>query len=91
MPAGAVERNGLNGRDTDHGRFGMFQHLAHVGRVLAFAIVKASAAVTRWAEHKANQAGRYRPEAHYMRGPGPKWRAKHARVSTGREFRQLHE
>jgi hypothetical protein len=20
----------------------------------------------------------YRPEAHYMRGPGPKWRAKHA-------------
>ena len=22
----------------------------------------------------------YRPELHYMRGPGPKWRAKHARV-----------
>jgi len=21
----------------------------------------------------------YRPERHYMRGPGPKWRAKHAR------------
>jgi hypothetical protein len=21
---------------------------------------------------------RYRPELHYMRGPGPKWRAKHA-------------
>jgi hypothetical protein len=21
----------------------------------------------------------YRPEAHYMRGPGPKWREKHAR------------
>jgi hypothetical protein len=20
----------------------------------------------------------YRPECHYMRGPGPKWRAKHA-------------
>lgn len=20
----------------------------------------------------------YRPEVHYMRGPGPKWRAKHA-------------
>jgi hypothetical protein len=20
---------------------------------------------------------RYRPEEHYMRGPGPKWRAKH--------------
>jgi len=22
----------------------------------------------------------YRPELHYMRGPGPKWRAKHAVV-----------
>jgi hypothetical protein len=22
----------------------------------------------------------YRPELHYMRGPGPKWRAKHAAV-----------
>ena len=21
----------------------------------------------------------YRPELHYMRGPGPKWRAKHLR------------
>lgn len=24
----------------------------------------------------------YRPERHYMRGPGPKWRAKHGQVST---------
>ena len=22
----------------------------------------------------------YRPELHYMRGPGPKWRAKHHRL-----------
>lgn len=22
--------------------------------------------------------GSYRPEVHYMRGPGPKWRQKHA-------------
>ena len=22
----------------------------------------------------------YHPERHYMRGPGPKWRAKHARM-----------
>ena len=22
----------------------------------------------------------YRPEQHYMRGPGPKWRAKHAPI-----------
>jgi hypothetical protein len=24
----------------------------------------------------------YRPELHYMRGPGPKWRAKHAQAPT---------
>jgi hypothetical protein len=29
---------------------------------------------------------KYRPEAHYMRGPGPKWFAKH--VST-RNFERL--
>jgi hypothetical protein len=28
----------------------------------------------------------YRPEAHYMRGPGPKWRQKHA-ASTERYLR----
>jgi len=24
----------------------------------------------------------YRPEKHYMRGPGPKWHAKHAQVQA---------
>jgi len=24
----------------------------------------------------------YRPELHYMRGPGPKWRAKHAQPAV---------
>ena len=30
-------------------------------------------------------AGKYRPEDHYMRGPGPKWREKHLldRTSAG--------
>ena len=27
----------------------------------------------------------YRPERHYMRGPGPKWRAKHASMSVTAE------
>jgi hypothetical protein len=27
----------------------------------------------------------YRPERHYMRGPGPKWRAKHARNTVSVE------
>ena len=26
----------------------------------------------------------YRPELHYMRGPGPKWREKHAHEPAGR-------
>jgi hypothetical protein len=25
----------------------------------------------------------YRPELHYMRGPGPRWRAKHAQAAVG--------
>jgi hypothetical protein len=27
----------------------------------------------------------YRPELHYMRGPGPKWRAKHAHRGVSAE------
>lgn len=27
-------------------------------------------------------AGGYRPERHYMRGPGPRWYAKHARAEA---------
>lgn len=37
----------------------------------------------RWIVRKMRQFDRnlfefYRPELHYMRGPGPKWREKHA-------------
>src|SRR5262245_60430610 len=81
MSAGAVERTGSNPREIDHGRCGMFQRLWYVGHVLASAVVKASAAVPdAWRTTMANQAGRYRPEAHYMRGPGPKWRARRPAV-----------
>jgi hypothetical protein len=31
----------------------------------------------RWQEHMARLLDPYRPERHYMRGPGPKWREKH--------------
>ena len=69
------------GGDMDDGRFSMFQQLVHVGYVLALAIVKANAAVANaWRTTMANQAARYWPEAHCMRGPDPKWRAKHAQV-----------
>ena len=30
----------------------------------------------------------YRPEAHYMRGPGPKWREKHERNREAAGFNQ---
>jgi hypothetical protein len=33
----------------------------------------------RWRRLTISLFDPYRPELHYMRGPGPKWRAKHAR------------
>ena len=32
-----------------------------------------------WRTVTTDLFGTYRPEQHYMRGPGPKYRAKHAR------------
>jgi hypothetical protein len=34
--------------------------------------------VAALAELRRGVFGSYRPERHYMRGPGPKWHAKHA-------------
>jgi hypothetical protein len=30
-----------------------------------------------WREFTRDAVSRYRPERHYMRGPGPAWHAKH--------------
>jgi hypothetical protein len=35
-----------------------------------------------WHSVTTDLFGTYRPERHYMRGPGPKWRAKHARPTA---------
>jgi hypothetical protein len=35
-----------------------------------------------WRSLRAAIFDPYRPELHYMRGPGPKWRAKHASTSV---------
>jgi hypothetical protein len=35
--------------------------------------------VSAWREVIRELTDSYRPELHYMRGPGPKWAAKHAR------------
>ena len=32
-----------------------------------------------WRQVNKELFGGYRPELHYMRGPGPAWRAKHGR------------
>lgn len=32
-----------------------------------------------WTSLVCDMFNAYRPERHYMRGPGPKWHAKHAR------------
>ena len=41
------------------------------GRVLG-------ATARRWCRLTTSLFDSYRPELHYMRGPGPKWQAKHA-------------
>jgi hypothetical protein len=38
--------------------------------------------VRRWQKQIARLRDPYRPERHYMRGPGPKWREKHGLVKA---------
>ena len=38
-----------------------------------------NAIMTRWLELIQIARNPYRPELYYMRGPGPKWHAKHQR------------
>lgn len=47
------------------------------GLVLAVRLTRAMLA-KGWEFLAIAPAHTYRPEAHYMRGPGPKWREKHA-------------
>jgi hypothetical protein len=39
--------------------------------------------VTGWHRLIDRATDNYRPERHYMRGPGPKWHAKHRRGAAG--------
>lgn len=46
---------------------------------LVSALTTAKAAVVKfWRVWRQSHRSTYRPEAYYMRGPGPKWREKHA-------------
>ena len=44
--------------------------------------------VTRWHRLIESVLAPYRPELHYMRGPGPKWHAKHQGRSAQDGWRQ---
>jgi hypothetical protein len=48
-----------------------FQHLQRSSRLCLGHVA------TTWHSLLGTIFGSYRPERHYMRGPGPKWRAKH--------------
>jgi hypothetical protein len=39
--------------------------------------------VEGWQRLLQTAGDRYRPERHYMRGPGPKWHARHQREQSG--------
>jgi hypothetical protein len=43
---------------------------------------RVSGVARRWRRLTAAITDPYRPELHYMRGPGPKWREKHAHNGT---------
>ena len=43
----------------------------------------------RWLAFVAKLRNPYRPEQHYMRGPGPKWRAKHGEIVAAIEQRRM--
>ena len=70
--------------------------MAHKIRVDSYVVdvlfarhLPSSHAVAKWLRRLMPSAiDPYRPELHYMRGPGPKWRAKHdtdcqVRVTSG--------
>ena len=63
----------------------MSKWLSHVTTALGSASGSAWAALKKaYRTALAGHPDDYCPEAHYMRGPGPKWRAKNAKASGQR-------
>ena len=52
----------------------------YVGRALRAPSHGIDACRRRWRKLTSSLFYPYRPELHYMRGPGPKWREKHGQV-----------
>jgi hypothetical protein len=64
----------------------MDRPLSKVASSLAGAALKSLTKLAHyWRTVPADQESQYRPEQHYMRGPGPKWREAHARTRENRD------
>ncbi len=50
---------------------------SYVLRVLLVPARGLDTTARRWRRLRSSLSNPYRPELHYMRGPGPKWREKH--------------
>ena len=58
-----------------------FSH-SYVLRVLLAPVRRFDVTPKRWHRLRADFFDPYRPELHYMRGPGPKWRDKHQQADS---------
>jgi len=54
-----------------------------VGASRARLVLRLAGAIDKMRKSFGTMFGSYRPELHYMRGPGPKWREKHSETGTG--------
>jgi hypothetical protein len=70
--------------DAAEGRFEMAYLSSSIAHILgALAIIAPGAGNSAVGERLVKRLfDPYRPELHYMRGPGPKWREKHARLGS---------
>jgi hypothetical protein len=60
----------------------VFQPSKPAAEAAFFSVGVVVAAAEIWRKLKRWMFDPYRPELHYMRGPGPKWREKHARAGS---------
>jgi hypothetical protein len=61
------------------------RQISFIASILIFHLRRAATALATFL-HPFRDVRKYRPERHYMRGPGPKWREKHfdRRASSAR-------
>ena len=77
--AASIGRESAHAIVATHAVGWIFQPFRLATDVLFSAIGRIAAAEI-WSRWKNEIFNPYRPELHYMRGPGPKWREKHAQA-----------